>query len=43
MTWQRPCAFGDRGAQFNLHYLGMWADPADSEANIGSIKALRRP
>jgi FAD/FMN-containing dehydrogenase len=34
-------AFGDRGAQFNLHYLGMWADPADSEANIGSIKALR--
>jgi hypothetical protein len=34
-------AFGDRGAQFNLHYLGMWADPADSEAHIGSIKALR--
>ena len=27
-------AFGQRDAPFNVHYLSMWADPADDEANI---------
>jgi FAD/FMN-containing dehydrogenase len=33
-------AFGTRNAAFQLHYLGMWADRADSDRNIASIKAL---
>jgi len=33
-------AFGSRTAAFNIHYLGMWPEPADSERNIASIKAL---
>jgi FAD/FMN-containing dehydrogenase len=27
-------AFGNRDAQFNLHYLSMWEDPAETERNI---------
>jgi hypothetical protein len=27
-------AFGERKARFNVHYLSMWADPAESETNI---------
>ena len=27
-------AFSTRSASFNIHYLSMWADPAESEANI---------
>ena len=27
-------AFGQRKAAFNIHYLSMWADPADSDKNI---------
>jgi FAD/FMN-containing dehydrogenase len=27
-------AFGNRKADFNLHYLSMWEDPADTEKNI---------
>jgi hypothetical protein len=33
-------AFARRDAPFNVHYLGMWADPADSDLNIASIKQL---
>ncbi len=33
-------AFGSRDAAFNIHYLGMWPDPADTEPNIASIRAL---
>ncbi len=33
-------AFGSRSAPFNIHYLGMWPDPSDSERNIASIKVL---
>ncbi len=33
-------AFGSRTAAFNIHYLGMWADPADESRNIASLKAL---
>jgi len=27
-------AFGNRKAEFNLHFLSMWEDPADTEKNI---------
>jgi FAD/FMN-containing dehydrogenase len=27
-------AFGQRKAAFNIHYLSMWADPADTDKNI---------
>jgi FAD/FMN-containing dehydrogenase len=33
-------AFGTRNAPFQAHYLGMWPDPADSDRNIASIKAI---
>ncbi len=39
-------AFGQRGAPFNMHYLSMWPDPADTEANIAytrEIAASMRP
>ena len=33
-------AFGQRDAPFNIHYLSMWPDPADSELNIGHTRRL---
>ena len=33
-------AFGSRHAAFNIHYLGMWPDPADGDVNIASIRSL---
>ena len=27
-------AFGQRQTPWNVHYLSMWADPADSDTNI---------
>ena len=33
-------AFSWRHAAFNIHYLGMWADPADSDTNIMSLRTL---
>lgn len=33
-------AFGERHAPFNVHYLSMWADPADDERNIAYTKEL---
>ena len=27
-------AFGQRGARWNIHYLSLWPDPADTETNI---------
>jgi len=33
-------AFGQRDAPWNLHYLSMWADPADSAKNITYTREL---
>ena len=33
-------AFGARDAKFNLHFLSMWPDPADTERNIDYTKRL---
>jgi FAD/FMN-containing dehydrogenase len=33
-------AFGNRTAPFNIHYLSMWADPADTSMNIDYTKRL---
>jgi len=33
-------AFGQRRAPFNMHYLSMWPDPADTERNIAYTRAL---
>lgn len=33
-------AFGRRDAPWNIHYLSMWADPADSAANIAWTRAV---
>jgi hypothetical protein len=33
-------AFGERSAPWNVHYLSMWADPADTEANVAYTRAI---
>ena len=33
-------AFGQRNAPFNVHFLSMWADPADDEQNIRHTRNL---
>jgi FAD/FMN-containing dehydrogenase len=33
-------AFGQRDAAFNIHYLSMWSDPADSAENIEYTRRL---
>jgi FAD/FMN-containing dehydrogenase len=33
-------AFGQRHSQWNIHYLSMWPDPADSVANIEYTKSI---
>ena len=33
-------AFGSRDAAFNIHFLGMWEDPAESDRNIDYIRTL---
>jgi FAD/FMN-containing dehydrogenase len=33
-------AFGNRAALYNIHYLSMWADPADDRTNIDYTKAI---
>jgi hypothetical protein len=33
-------AFGQRTAPWNIHYLSMWADPADTEKNIAYTRGL---
>ena len=33
-------ALAERTAPFNTHYLGMWADPADDDANIAQIRGI---
>ena len=33
-------AFGQRDAPWNIHFLSMWADPADTETNIAYTRAL---
>jgi FAD/FMN-containing dehydrogenase len=33
-------AFGQRQQPFNIHYLSMWADPADTEKNIAYTREV---
>jgi FAD/FMN-containing dehydrogenase len=33
-------AFGQRTSPWNIHYLSMWPDPADTETNIAYTRAL---
>jgi FAD/FMN-containing dehydrogenase len=33
-------AFGQRNAPFNVHYLSMWPDPADTEQNIAYTRDI---
>ena len=33
-------AFGQRRAPFNMHYLSMWPDPADTEKNIAYTRKI---
>lgn len=33
-------AFGQRHAPWNIHYLSMWPDPADTETNIAYTRAF---
>ena len=33
-------AFGSRRSPFNIHYLAMWPDPADSDANIAHTRTI---
>ena len=37
---EHATAFGQRNAPWNVHYLGVWEDPADDEANIRSIREM---
>jgi FAD/FMN-containing dehydrogenase len=33
-------AFGQRDARWNIHYLSIWPDPADTEKNIAHTRAV---
>ena len=33
-------AFGERQAPFNIHYLSMWPDPADTDANVAHTRTM---
>jgi FAD/FMN-containing dehydrogenase len=37
---EEATAFGERQAPFNIHYLSMWPDPADTDANIAHTRKL---
>lgn len=37
---ENATAFGTRGADFSIHYLSMWADPADTETNIAYTRGI---
>jgi len=37
---EEATAFGQRTAPWNVHYLSMWPDPADSEANIAYTRGF---
>jgi FAD/FMN-containing dehydrogenase len=37
---QDATAFGGRDAPWNVHYLSMWADPADDEKNIAYTREI---
>ncbi|HEU5083102.1 MAG TPA: FAD-binding oxidoreductase [Acidimicrobiales bacterium] len=37
---EEAMAFGQRGAPFNMHYLSMWPDPADTELNVAYTREL---
>lgn len=37
---EEATAFGERQAPFNIHYLSIWPDPADDDANIAHTRTL---
>jgi hypothetical protein len=37
---EEATAFGQRDALFNMHFLSMWVDPADTERNIAYTKEI---
>jgi FAD/FMN-containing dehydrogenase len=37
---EEATAFGERHAPFNIHYLSIWPDPADTAANIAHTRSL---
>jgi FAD/FMN-containing dehydrogenase len=37
---EEATAFGQRTAPWNIHYLSMWADPADTEENVAYTRAI---
>lgn len=37
---EEATAFGQRSAPWNIHYLSMWPDPADTEQNIAYTRGL---
>lgn len=37
---EEATAFGERQAPFNIHYLSLWPDPADTDANIAHTRTL---
>lgn len=37
---EEAMAFGQRSAPWNLHFLSMWPDPADTETNIAYTRSL---
>ncbi len=39
-TPEDATAFGNRAAKYNIHYLSMWPDPGQDEANIGFTRGI---
>jgi hypothetical protein len=37
---QRATAMGDRSAPWNLHYISMWSDPADTAVNVAHARSM---
>ena len=37
---EEATAFGQRTAPWNIHFLSMWPDPADTERNIAYTRAI---
>ncbi len=37
---ENAMAFGQRQARFNIHYLSMWSDPAETDRNIAYTKDI---
>lgn len=37
---ENAMAFGQRQSRFNIHYLSMWTDPAETDKNIAYTKDI---